>query len=48
MVTGVPVVAQQVKNLTGTHEDLGSNPGLVQLVTDVALPQAAVYVTDAA
>ena len=25
---GVPDVAQQVKNLTGIHEDVGSIPGL--------------------
>ena len=30
MVTvGVPVVAQQVKNLTSIHEDEGSVPGLL-------------------
>ena len=34
---GVPVVAQQVKNLTSTHEDVGSTPGLAQWVKDLVL-----------
>ena len=29
-ILGVPIVAQQVKNLTGIHEDKGLIPGLTQ------------------
>ena len=40
---GVPVVAQQARNLTGIHEEAaGSVPGLTQWVKEAALPQAAV------
>ena len=39
---GVPTVAQQVKNPTSMHEDMGSIPGFPQRVKDLALPQAAV------
>ena len=35
--TGVPTVAEQVKNGTSILEDLGSIPGLAQWVKDLAL-----------
>ena len=31
---GVPILAQQVKNLTSIHEDMGSFPSLSQWVKD--------------
>ena len=39
--TGVPVVAQQVKNLTSIFENWSSIPGLNQRVKDLALLKAA-------
>ena len=38
----VSVVAQQVKNLTCIHEDVGLITGLSKWVKHLALPQAAV------
>ena len=35
--SGVPVVAQCVKNPTSVHEDVGSIPGLPQRIKDPAL-----------
>ena len=36
---GVPLVAQQVENMTSIPEDVGSIPELTQRVKDPALPQ---------
>ena len=42
------IVAQQVKNPTSIHEDVGSIPGLAQWVKGLVLPQAASQVASAA
>ena len=39
---GVPVVAQQVKNLSSIRKDVGLIPGLAQWIKDPVLPQVAV------
>ena len=46
--TGVPFVAQWVKNPTSIHKDAGLIPSLAQWVKDPVLPWAVVKVTDMA
>ena len=38
---GVPIVAQQVKNSSSIHEDVGLIPHLTQRIKDLALLQSA-------
>ena len=45
---GIPIVAQQVKNLTSIHEDVGLIPGLTHWVKDLGLLQDVLWVTDVA
>ena len=45
---GVPTLTQQIKNPTSIQEDVGLIPTLTQWVKDLALPQAAAQITDAA
>ena len=41
-ISGVPIVAQQVKNLTSIHEDAGLIPGLTQWVMDLVATSCGV------
>ena len=40
--SGVPIVAQQVKNPTSIHEGVGSIPSLAHWIKDLVVPQAAI------
>ena len=48
MTSGIPIVAQQVKNPISIHEDTGLIPGLAQWVKDTAFLRAAAELTDVA
>ena len=47
-ISGVPVVAQWVKNPNSVHEDAGLIPGLAQWIQAAVLLQAAAKVVDVA
>ena len=47
-ISGVPTVAQQIKNLPSIHEDMSLIPGLAPSVKDPVLLQAVAEVPEAA
>ena len=47
-IFGAPIVAQWVKDPASIHEDVSFIPGLIQWVKDLALPQDAAQVMNAA